>query len=456
VQKQLTKLIALLKGSNQHERTQRVKKNIFITAFLKLINISIGYVLMPLTLNYLSKDTYGLWLTLSSVIAWFNVFDVGLSNGLRNKVAEALAINDLPLIKKLVSTTYAIIGLVALGIMCIGLTLVYAFDWSTWLNTTSVSQQELQQVMAVICMFFSIQFVLKIVLSVVLAYQLSFINNMVNTIINVASLGVVVLLGYMGKAQLINYAWGISLSSMLVYLIATLYLYSHTLNAALPSIKSIDWSLARGLFGLSAKFFIIQIAAIVVFSTDNFLINHFFTSADVVEYNIVFKYYNLITVAFFMVSSPLWSAYTEAYKINDIAWINTIYTKLMRGFGVGILLAIVMTLCASYVYDFWLRKPMHINNKLSIYMAVYVVTNVWVYMHSSFLSGVSKLHLGVYVAISAALLNIPVAYLMCVVLKFDASGIIIANIIALLPDVILTKIQYSKIINNTATGIWNK
>lgn len=452
----LSKLLALFKNSNEHQRTQKVKKNIVITALLKAINIGIGYVLLPLTLNYLTKDTYGVWLTLSSVIAWFNIFDVGLSNGLRNKVAEALVASDVVLIKQLVSTTYAIISLAAIGIMVVGLVAVYAVNWQVWLNVTSVSAIELQQVMVIMCLFFSIQFVLKIVLSIVLAYQLSFINNMVNTIINLATLGIVVVLGMLGKAQLINYAWGISVGSLVVYALAMVYLYSHQLNAALPSWRSINWQLAPSLFTLSSKFFVIQIAAIVVFSTDNFLISHFFSSGKVVEYNVVFKYYNLLTVFFFMISSPLWSAYTEAYKANDLTWIHATYAKLMKAFVLGIALAFVMTVCAGYVYDFWLRKQLIIDYKLNVYMALYVMLNVWVYIHNSFLSGVSKIHLGMYIAIAACVLNIPIAYVMCVYLKFDSTGIIIANILVLLPDAVLTTIQYKKIINNTATGIWNK
>jgi O-antigen/teichoic acid export membrane protein len=456
VQKYLNKIIGFIKSNNTHERTQRVQKNILFTALLKAINIGIGYVLMPLTLHYLSKDTYGLWLTLSSVIAWFNVFDIGLSNGLRNKVAEALANNDTVLIKKLVSTTYAIITLVALGIMVIGLVIVYSFNWISWLNVSTISAHELQQVMAVMCMFFSIQFVLKVVLSVVLAYQLSFVNNLINTLINIATLCIVVALGAVGKAQLLNYAWGISLSAIAVYGFATIYLYAHPLRAALPNWRSVDWSLAPNLFQLSVKFFMIQVAAIVVFSTDNFLINHFFSSAKVVEYNVVFKYYNLITVGFFMISSPLLTAYTEAYNKNDMQWIHSTYSKLLRAFVIGVGITIIMTLCASYVYDFWLRKQLVIHYKLNIYMAVYVLINVWILIHYSLISGVSKIQLGTYSAIAQCIINIPVAYVLCVYFKLDATGVILANIIVLLPDAILSKIQYHKIVNNTATGIWNK
>ena len=47
-----------------------------------------------MTMDYLSPEIYGIWLTVSSVIVWLNFFDVGFTLGLKNKLAEALADGD--------------------------------------------------------------------------------------------------------------------------------------------------------------------------------------------------------------------------------------------------------------------------------------------------------------------------------------------------------------------------
>ena len=61
---------------------------------LRIVSVLINFLLVPLTLNYLNPTRYGIWLTLTSVINWVNVLDIGLGTGLRNKFAEALATND--------------------------------------------------------------------------------------------------------------------------------------------------------------------------------------------------------------------------------------------------------------------------------------------------------------------------------------------------------------------------
>ncbi|MCK7523619.1 MAG: hypothetical protein MZV64_41275 [Ignavibacteriales bacterium] len=64
--------------------------------------------IVPVTLNYLGKTEYGIWLTLASILSWLINLDFGLGNGLRNKLAEALALNDIKLARIYVSTAYAV------------------------------------------------------------------------------------------------------------------------------------------------------------------------------------------------------------------------------------------------------------------------------------------------------------------------------------------------------------
>lgn len=60
-----------------------------------------------------------------------------------------------------------------------------------------------------------------------------------------------------------------------------------------------------------------------------------------------------------------------------------------------------------------------------------------------------------FIAVGKILLYVPFA--ICMVKTFGTIGLILSIIIINnLPNNILYKIQYSKIINNRATGIWNK
>ena len=112
-------LSSIKKFFSGEERSVKIKKNITALVFLKGISVIIAFLLVPMTLHYLNSVQYGIWLTLSSIVAWMVYFDFGLGNGLRNKLAEALAQSDFELAKSYVSTAYFLITFIIIGFLTI-------------------------------------------------------------------------------------------------------------------------------------------------------------------------------------------------------------------------------------------------------------------------------------------------------------------------------------------------
>ena len=90
-------------------RTKSIKKNVIVMMLIKGLSMLISFLYVPLLYNTFDTTSYGVWLTLTSLVSWVAMFDVGLGNGLRNKLAESLAQGDNVLAKKYVSTAYVYI-----------------------------------------------------------------------------------------------------------------------------------------------------------------------------------------------------------------------------------------------------------------------------------------------------------------------------------------------------------
>lgn len=88
------------------ERTRYTQLNIFYSFIIKFFAIGAGLLLVPLTLNYLTTTEYGIWITLNSILVWINSFDIGLGNGLRNKLIESFSLSDDRTSAQYVSTAY--------------------------------------------------------------------------------------------------------------------------------------------------------------------------------------------------------------------------------------------------------------------------------------------------------------------------------------------------------------
>lgn len=153
------------------ERSIKTKKNILGMLFIKGGNIFIGFLLVPLTLGYVDSETYGLWITLSSMVAWIAFFDIGINNGLKNNLAKAIAEQDYNKAKTYISTTYAILCLIFIPLMVILLCVIPFIDWQSVLNIKSEHVDGLLSSISIIITYFCINFILNTINVVLLADQ---------------------------------------------------------------------------------------------------------------------------------------------------------------------------------------------------------------------------------------------------------------------------------------------
>ncbi len=147
----LNKIKSFFEG---HKRTVNAKKNIVASFAIKGLSIIVGFLMIRVTLDYLDQTKYGIWLTLSSFLTWFSFFEIGLGGGLRNKLAEALAVKDYKLGKSYVSTTYAILAIVISAAAVIFFIANVFIDWTVVLNTDEELGPELSSLALIVFGFF--------------------------------------------------------------------------------------------------------------------------------------------------------------------------------------------------------------------------------------------------------------------------------------------------------------
>ena len=154
-----------------NERSVTVKKNILGSLAVKGFSILISLMLVPMTLGYVNSELYGIWLMLSSIMVWLSFFDIGFTLGLKNKLAESIALGDWNRGKSLVSTTYFIMVLIFVP-LCIIIELVVPFiNWSTFLNINIQYNDEVTRTVHVLVLFFCLQMIVNVLTSVISAFQ---------------------------------------------------------------------------------------------------------------------------------------------------------------------------------------------------------------------------------------------------------------------------------------------
>lgn len=438
-----------------HQRSVKAKKHILGSLFLKGISIIISLVLVPLTIDYLNPTRYGIWITLVSVIVWFNFFDIGLGNGLRNKFATAKAEGKDELARIYISTTYAIITIISIVLFVTFFIINQFLDWGKILNT-SEDVLEIEKLVFIVFSVFCLQFIVKLINVVFIADQRPAMNSVINTSASLISLIVVVILMKTTQGSLLYLGASFSVVNLIVPFLAGIWFFNTSYKKYKPALKYVQLSYAKELMSLGVRFFIMQGAALVIFMTDNMIITQVSGPEDVTPYNIAYKYFGIITMVFTIVTTPLWSATTEAYIKKDFDWMKNSMKKMIFLWLGFVVIAGVMLLVSDYAYYLWVGDKVKVPFSLSALMAVYVVSASVVMIFANFLSGIGKIQLSLYHSIFVGLINIPLSIYFAKNLEMGSTGVILATCCGVFISMIFQPIQCYKLLNGTAKSLWNK
>ncbi len=437
-------------------RSLKAKKNIFFLFIFNGFNFLFNLLLVRLTLDYLGKTEYGVWLTLSSILTWFNYLDFGLGNGLRNKLAEAFAKDDLHSAKIYVSTTYAVFSLIILLIIIVFIVIFRFINWFEIFKAPVYLESELNTLVLLSVIFFLTQFVLRLLTFIINADQKTALNGFFSFSINLLTVLLVYLLLKIASPSILLLGAGSTFIPVVVFIFASFIFFRRKYKTISPSFKAVRLSNLKDLLGLGTQFFIIQIATLIIFTTDNLIITQLFGPADVTVYNIAYKYFNYIPIIFFMVLTPMWSAYTEAYAKDDLNWIKNAISKILKVWALLSILVIIMIFIANWVYDIWLNSTIQVPVGLTILMGFFAIISNWNNIFAYFINGVGKIRLQLYSSVIVGIINIPLSIYFARNLDMGISGVIAATCICVGVGSIWAPIQYSKIVNKKATGIWAK
>jgi O-antigen/teichoic acid export membrane protein len=421
-------------------RTKTVKFHVSLTFVYRALAIGLSLVLVPLTIDYLGIEQFGIWMVILSVMTWVTFFDVGLGHGLRNKLVEALAANNIILARKYVSTACLAISLIAFMFFAIlSLTVPFA-PWDKIFNTTAVSNSELAKVVFVIGIFILLNFILLLSNQIFFAYQKASFAALQPVLLNFFVLIAIVVLTHNSPGSLFYLALSYGLSMTVSNLLLLSYLFKKH-SEIMPSVKYIDLSKIKDITSLGVKFFIIQMAALVIFATDNMIITQVLGPEHVTPYAVVFKLFSIITIGHTILVTPLWSAYTDAYAKGDFKWIRSVLKKLNLLMIPIIIVTLLLVLFARYIISIWVGPEIEISYPLIIFMGIFVVVSVWSNNYAYFVNGIGKVKPQLYSAILAALINIPLSVYFAKYLGMGLSGVILGTIASLFLFAIIGPIQ---------------
>ena len=433
-------------------RSAKVKRNILASFGVRGISILSSFLLVPLTIGYISPELYGVWMTLSSIMSWLVFLDIGFTQGMKNKVTEAIALEKWDRARMLVSTTYMMMALIFIPVCLVLEFIIPYIDWSSLLNISSVYHDDIIKTVQVLIIFFCISMILNVLSSIVAAFQQVALSNSFSAFGQLLALVAICFCVHFVTPSLEVLVVAISAMPVLITFIASLVLFRKKYRRVAPSFKYMSFKAVPELFTLGYKFFIINIQVVVLYQSTNLLIAHLSSPLLVTSYNIAYKYLNLAMMISMIIFAPLWPAYTDAYARKDFEWMKQTRKKMFIVYGVTVLCCLIMVIVSPWVYQLWVGGKTHIPMLMTILVACYVVAYAWMSLNGTPVVGMGMISIETIMVCLGMLLHIPLSLFLGQF--YSAYGVLLSMIIINIFYGFIFYVQVGKILSNRAKGIW--
>ena len=395
------------------------------------LTVLVNVVTLPLTLRYLGKLEFGIWVTVSTSVVMLSVLDLGIANSLTNFIAEASAKDDRPKALSSFATAFWVtIAIVACLLPLLWLGWSHT-DWATLFKLTDPEQiTHARLCVAVAAGFFLCTLPLSLGNKVLAGYQQVHLANyfvMINSVLGFFA--IVATIEMRGSIVTLMTAYCASLLVGSIALNAWIFLWH--LPWITPRPRHVRPRMIRDLFGQGFLFFIIQSTGIVVFTSDNLVITHYLGAAQVTPYSFAWRLSNYAGMAQSVMLPSLWPAFTDAYHKQHLEWLRNTYRSVTRKTLtiVGIA-AMLIGVFGKLLIRLWAGGAAVPGTELLWLMAAFNVTMAATTNQAFLLNATGRLRVEALVAVIAASANLSLSIYL--VPRIGVDGAVLSTLLSFL------------------------
>lgn len=429
--KRITSLIKeiLVKSTDiSIERTRKLKLTFLVSIVSKGLSFLVLIISVPLTLNYLGPEKFGLVNTLISTFAVLNYADLGLGMGIQNTLPSLIFSDEKNDIKRYISSVFIFLLCVSAILIIINYLFLNQVNWLKFFNVKGQNNTEIIFSIQIFIGILSLIIPFSIIQRIQNAYQVGYISEIwisIGNLFSLVFLSCVIL--FKGDIPFILIA--MQGSVLLFYIFNFYYSFYYKKIYTQPSIEYFDFGILKTIIKLGLIYLFIQVCSLFVNSIDNLIIAKVYGHEKVAEFTIAYRVLTFLVMPIQIFSIPLLSAYNDAWARKDKDWINSITYKLIKfGFFGSVICMFLFFVFGNTIIKYWTGTPALSNYQLSMFtlMLLYMIVNTIISMIA-----LSKRFLNflVWVYPIATISTIIFKYLMFKYFTIDYSSIVLGTVI---------------------------
>lgn len=411
------------------ERHRRVALTAAASALSRGIQLATSLISIPLTVHYLGAERFGLWMTVSALIAILGFADFGMGNGLLNAVAGAHGRENREEAAAAISSAFFLLLTVSLVLAVVFWALYPIIGWPLLFNVKSAKAiGEAGPAVAVFVASFLLGLPLGIVQRTQLGYQEGVESNLWAAAGNLLGfIGLLVALWF--HAGLPGLMLGVLLGPVVALAANGWFFFFRQRPWLRPRWPNVSARAAKTLLRTGFLFFALQVAAALCYQSPNFVIAQMLGASAVTAYAVPLRLFSVAPMFLGFVLAPLWPAYGEAIARGDHAWVTkTLKRSISLGLIVNVPIAAALVLFGRNLIQLWVGSSVAPALPLLAGLAIWAILNSFGGPLAMFLNGANVVAFQVVCALLMGISGLALSIVM--VGRIGVAGVVFAIVIA--------------------------
>jgi O-antigen/teichoic acid export membrane protein len=391
------------------ERHRRVALSAISSGLAWATSVVTGLVVVPVVLNYLGAERYGVFATITAIAGLVGWADLGLGNGLISEVALAQGRDDSNATARAVSTAFfALLGLAV--VLAAVFAAVYPFvPWESIFNVSGDAATGVGAAAAAFAVGVFLALPLGVVQRAEIGMQEMFIASAWQAMGRVLGLAGVIVAVAVG-ASLPYLVLALAVAPALALAGNGGDLFFRRRRWLRPRLKRVDRDVAGALLRIGSFFFVLQIAIAVAYESDALVLTQILGPEAVTTYSVTMRVFLVVPALANFVLAPLWPAYGEAISRGDIRWVRQTLRRALKG---GLLLTVpgaaVLVLVARPFINAWAGfQPPYL---LIVAAGIWVIVMTLGAIVAAFLNGARVIRAQIVAAVGMMIANLGLSIL---------------------------------------------
>lgn len=412
-------------------RTRRLLEGFASALLSKGILIVVSILSIPIAVRYLGTESFGIWTTITTTLTMLLVLDLGVANSLTNFISEAYARNDPEHAGRYATTGLAVMTAISALLGATAWLLWPHLNWARLFHLSSAGEAGVVSLATAAALtLFLLDLPARLSIKILGGYQEVRIANVFAVVGGVANLAAIVLVVHLdaGLPAMVVASSGAVVGADVLCLLWLVGFHKPWLR---PRVRHLSGPAARRMMRSGSEFFILQIAGLVAFNTDNLVIAHYLGPAQVAPYSIAWKVAGYAPLVQSLLTPALWPAYSEAFSRGDLGWVRSTFrrtTWITMGTALGF--SLLFAIGGRWLIRVWTTRAVVPGETIVLLMCVWILINTFMSGTSTLLMARGETRIQARLSLLSALVNLALS--IWLVRRVGSAGVILGTVLSYL------------------------